>query len=308
MTLIPVFSGGTGRSGTTIVINLLNRHENIHSSMPREIRFLTDKAGLLDLNYRRESDKSPSLVNLVQRPAMFLLQQSSLGRRQIFLSRMQNLWWSTKGKNGNPRGLVQGIEREKLHELLGIFKSDLKSNMEEAGTQLFFRLATAQISKPNVRYFVDSTPANIANAEYISRLLPGSRFINMVRDGRDVAFSVCKQPFGPSDPVQALDWWKNRMLQGVKGIQGIDSKLSIDMRLEDLIEFKREESYARLLNFLELPDSERMREYFAQNMTTEKMHSGSWKKEVIDVGGFERRYSEILEELLDQGIEIDKFY
>jgi hypothetical protein len=54
MTLIPVFSGGTGRSGTTIVINLLNRHENIHSSMPREIRFLTDEAGLLDLNYRRE--------------------------------------------------------------------------------------------------------------------------------------------------------------------------------------------------------------------------------------------------------------
>jgi hypothetical protein len=38
------------------------------------------------------------------------------------------------------------------------------------------------------------------------------------------------------------------------------------------------------------------------------MHSGSWRKEVIDAGGFERRYSEILEELLEQGIEIDKFY
>ena len=308
MSLIPLFSGGTGRSGTTIIVNLLNRHENIHSSMPREIRYLTDKAGLLDLNYRRENDKNLSLTNIIKLPAMYLLQHSPYWKRKIFLARMQNSWWSTKGKNGNPRGLVQGIEREKLHELLDIFEKDSKVDLEEAAAQLFFQLAAAQISKPNVQYFADSTPANISNSEYITRLLPGSRFINMVRDGRDVAFSVSKQPFGPNDPVLALDWWKNRMLVSAKGIQKVSSKLSIDMRLEDLIEFRREESYTKILDFLELPDSERMREYFTLNMNTANMHAGRWKKEMVGASKFESRYSEILVELLEQGIVIEKFY
>jgi hypothetical protein len=49
----PVFIGGTGRSGTTILLNLLNRHPDFHASMPREIKYLTSRHGLVDIALTR---------------------------------------------------------------------------------------------------------------------------------------------------------------------------------------------------------------------------------------------------------------
>ena len=37
---IPIFIGGTGRSGTTIVGDLLNEHPEVRTSLPTEIRFI----------------------------------------------------------------------------------------------------------------------------------------------------------------------------------------------------------------------------------------------------------------------------
>ena len=44
-----ILSGGTGRSGTTIVGKLLTRHSKICISRPTEIKVLTSGNGLLDL-------------------------------------------------------------------------------------------------------------------------------------------------------------------------------------------------------------------------------------------------------------------
>ena len=39
---IPIFIGGTGRSGTTIVGDLLNEHPEVRTSLPTEIKFLSN--------------------------------------------------------------------------------------------------------------------------------------------------------------------------------------------------------------------------------------------------------------------------
>ena len=49
----PLFAGGSGRSGTTIIVNLLKSHPEIHSSLPREMKYLTSRYGLVDLNFGR---------------------------------------------------------------------------------------------------------------------------------------------------------------------------------------------------------------------------------------------------------------
>ena len=49
----PLFTGGSGRSGTTIILNLLKDHPQVHSSLPREIKYLTSRFGLIDLNFGR---------------------------------------------------------------------------------------------------------------------------------------------------------------------------------------------------------------------------------------------------------------
>jgi hypothetical protein len=67
----PVFIGGSGRSGTTVTLNLLQRHPQFHASLPREIKFLTSRHGLLDLVYTRpfsvEEDLHGYRYNVVTR-------------------------------------------------------------------------------------------------------------------------------------------------------------------------------------------------------------------------------------------------
>ncbi len=54
-----ILTGGTGRSGTTIVGLLISRHSQIALSRPTEIRLLTDGNGLLDLHLGRSAEHHP---------------------------------------------------------------------------------------------------------------------------------------------------------------------------------------------------------------------------------------------------------
>ena len=110
----PVFIGGTGRSGTTILLNLLNRHLDFHASMPREIKYLTSRHGLVDIALTRplaiEENLKAKRNNLIAR-VLPLLGKSKLS---LFESELLGPWWSETGKKGNQRGLIQGITREEL--------------------------------------------------------------------------------------------------------------------------------------------------------------------------------------------------
>ena len=51
----PIFIGGTGRSGTTILSKLLNQVDSVYT-IPQEIRFITDPDGILSLKHALVSD------------------------------------------------------------------------------------------------------------------------------------------------------------------------------------------------------------------------------------------------------------
>ena len=55
--MIPLFVGGTGRSGTTILLEYLSKNKLVYASNPIELRILTEQYGLLDL-YRTEDLES----------------------------------------------------------------------------------------------------------------------------------------------------------------------------------------------------------------------------------------------------------
>jgi hypothetical protein len=221
---------------------------------------------------------------------------------------MHRRWWNELGKKGKPRGLIQGINSDKLEEALDRFRRNHQSGDIAASRELFFELSKAQIKKPSVKYFVDSTPLNIQNAERISRLLPESLFINMIRDGRDVALSVSKERWGPNSPEDALEWWKARIEKSFHSLRDIPENNSLTLRLENLVEREREESYQKILNFLNLRESNELRTYFDEKLAPAKMSKGSWVKHVNDPKKFDARYSEILKSLSSKGIEIERYY
>ena len=62
------------------------------------------------------------------------------------------------------------------------------------------------------------------HAFHIKELLPDARFINVIRDGRDVALSISKERWGPNDAYAGLSWWANRVLKSSQALAMIDPK------------------------------------------------------------------------------------
>lgn len=304
----PLFTGGTGRSGTTIILNLLKNHPQVHSSLPREIKYLTARYGLIDLNFGRslslEEDFKSKRNNLAAR----ILNRFGKKKKDRFLINLNSKWWSEIGKKGKPRGLVQGITKEQLDLAVVNFKSYFNSDKKRASRAFFYEISAAQIEDKNVKYFADSTPLNMIQANYIYKLFPNAKFINMVRDGRDVALSVSKERWGPDDPHEALTWWAIRIEKAHNALLKVRAKDQMQMRLEDLIVNDRKQEYLRLLSFLEIEDHDLTREYFETQMLPEYMTQGEWQKEVKDPDLYNKKYESILKNLTAKGIEIAKYY
>ena len=304
----PLFSGGTGRSGTTAIVNLLNHHPQVHTSLPREIKYLTDRFGLLDLNFGRPIKFESNTEELVKRLLSnfgFIIGKSTTA---LFNQRMSTRWWQGVGKKGKPRGLCQSIEFSFLTSQLAEFNKIRKTDLYQASLNLYYDLSKAQIKKSNITYFADSTPGNIQNGNRIIKLLPNAYFINMIRDGRDVALSVTKERWGPDDPAKALKWWQKRIVLANQGLTKIAPERKLDLRLEDLIVYNRDQSYNSVLNLLGLADNPGLAAEFDKTFSKEKMSMGTWKNEVKSPAQFEKSYLKILKQLSDQGIEIKQYY
>jgi hypothetical protein len=299
----PVFIGGSGRSGTTVTLNLLQRHPQFHASLPREIKFLTSRHGLLDLVYTRpfsvEEDLHGYRYNLVSR-ILPLLRRDHM---EYFTNNLFNRWWSEEGKAGKARGLVQSVSLEVVENAHNEFIRTFALDRASAAREFFYSLADAQINK-DALYFGDSTPVNMMHADQIHELLPEARFINVLRDGRDVAVSISKERWGPNDPYEGLSWWANRVHRAAVALKRVDPNSVLQLRIEDLIVHEREKSYANLLNFLKLDDSEVLREYFAEQLTAEKLHTGRWRTEIKDSDRFNAKYKALCKKLLNKGIEV----
>ena len=304
----PLFSGGTGRSGTTAIVNLLNHHPQVHTSLPREIKYLTDRFGLLDLNFGRPirfESTAEALVKRLLGNTGFIVGKSA---STFFNQRMSNQWWQEVGKKGKPRGLCQGIEMSFFTSQLAEFNKVRKTDLYQASLNLYYELSKAQIKKSNISFFADSTPSNMQNGNRIIKLLPNAYFINMIRDGRDVALSVAKERWGPDDPAKALKWWQKRIVLAHQGLTQVTPEQKLYLRLEDLIVYNRDQSYNSVLNLLGLADIPELAAEFDKTFSKEKMSMGTWKNEVKSPAQFEKSYLKILKQLSDQGIEIKQYY
>ena len=304
----PLFTGGTGRSGTTILINLLKNHPQVHASLPREIKYLTSRFGLIDLNFGRPFRYEEDLKGVRNNIAANVI--NLLGKKKLdhFLIYLTNTWWSEIGKKGKPRGLVQGISKEQLNFAIENFEKYFAVDKNRASRAFFYEISKAQVSKKEVKYFADSTPVNMMQSDLLYRIFPNGKFINIIRDGRDVAFSVSKEKWGPNDPYKALDWWANRILVANQSLKKVRDEDQMQLRLEDLIVNHRDNEYIRILNFLEISDSSDTRNYFNTQMLQENMSQAEWKNLVKNPDLYNKKYESILKKLKAKDIEIAKYY
>jgi hypothetical protein len=104
------------------------------------------------------------------------------------------------------------------------------------GEALRFVLAApyaAYAAKDGKARWGDKTPHYVHHVEELLGLWPEARFVVLVRDGRDVALSLRRMPFGPNNAWAAAQWWARGIRAG-EAAQHAHPGQVLTVRYEDL--------------------------------------------------------------------------
>lgn len=299
--VIPVFVGGTGRSGTTVMGDLLGKHPDVRTSTPIEIKFLSNRSGLLDVVFGRDDATS-------KKDAISILHLRTYRKRKLrekekqaaiwaeFEDQVWNKWWDIDAPPPHGRGLTSGISRRNLENLMSSLRRDLKINRIWAARRFMKRFIALQDDAGDEKYWVETTPMNIPTADKLLLLFPSALFITMVRDPRDVIASLLTKNWGPTTPMEGLAWIEKRLTDGHNALKAVPTAQKITIALEDLAINNRETTYQKLQEFLTLSDSSHMREFFDNELTPKNASKGRWKDE-ISSPEFDAAYAQLLDRL-----------
>ena len=94
-----------------------------------------------------------------------------------------------------------------------------------------FRAYAALHGKPG---WGDKTPHYVAHIDEIKRVFPEARVVNLVRDGRDVALSLLRVPFGPANVWAAAHTWRAAVEAGERADVRYGGDVAT-VRYEDLV-------------------------------------------------------------------------
>lgn len=288
-----ILTGGTGRSGTTVVGKLLSRHSNVQLARPTEIKFLTSGNGLLDLVNNPKFSRTGKLI---------LGKNANFNR---FARDVKNKWWNRSAKRGGETGLFQGIDEVSLQELLQNLQNDIKVNRSIGAAHFMRGFIDYQLHNGDKSLWIDTTPPNLMRADEIAKILPGVKFVHMIRDGRDVSSSVVRELWGPKDYEEAIVWWGERMKKILKATAEISEQVH-HIWLEDLAVSNRANEFDGLLKFLRLDHEQKIDNYFEKEVLAEAVKTGRWVREVSDPNQFNATYQKILQQLYDLGLKPPK--
>jgi Sulfotransferase family len=107
----------------------------------------------------------------------------------------------------------------------------------------------------------DKTPAHVLCLPKLATLFPESRFVHIIRDGRDVASSYLDAAWGPTSIEEAAIHWKRFVTRGRQDGPGLGSSRYIEVHYEDFL--RDPVGTVRLLcDFIDLEFEETMLMYF----------------------------------------------
>lgn len=269
-----VFIGGTGRSGTHALAQLLGRHSR-YADVPIEARFHCNKRGMPDLLEGRITLRG-------------------------YLDKVRGFWWHRVRVDGQPRGLYNLLRQSEFDAALERFEAAFADDPVGACRLLYLDLLWPLAERRGKPGLVEMSSHNVREAQTIRRLFPQARIIHALRDGRDSASSVTSKTWGPRSIGAAIGWWADRLRAIEAGVRGSEDGAEFSVPadrfrvvlLDDLVGHEREATYTGLLSFLGIEDETGIRDFFEREMTPSRAHVGRWRTELHTPGRLwvQRRY------------------
>jgi hypothetical protein len=269
-----------------VIGDLLGNHSKIRTSTPIEIKFLTNRSGLVDVvfGYNQEIEKKSGKVSILNFRTYRKRKRKEKERFATILAEFNKFiwekWWDIDAPPPHGRGLVSGIFKIDLENLLSRLERELKINRKWAARRFMRAFISKQFGAGDEIYWVETTPMNIPEANKLQELFSNALFINMVRDPRDVIASLLTKKWGPTTPLEGLDWIEARLLAGHEALTAVQPEKKITIALEELAINNREATYKKLLSFLKISDEPAMQDFFTRSMTPDAATSGRWKAEI----------------------------
>ena len=275
------FVGGTGRSGTHVLGQLLSRNKLL-GLVPVEVRFHTDPDGF------------PGL----------LAGEVSLER---FMKRLRGFWW--KGfQTRRFRGMYRFVDRDRFDAAAGRFERSFGDDPEAACRALFLDLLSFRAEEQEQgRGIIEQSCDTVAQAPTLARLFPDARFIHVVRDGRDASASRVAQTRGlvrPRTRADGIAWWRERIEAIEQGANSIAPERLLTVSLDELLRIERSRVALRpLFRFCGAHVSKAPRRYYKNHMNREQANVERWQRGISDAKAarLDRLYAEALERLEAQG-------
>ncbi len=183
---------------------------------------------------------------------------------------------------GRQEKLAAFVRRDSLEAALRRFQTRAEDDPLAAGRELMQELFGGYAREQERRGWVEMTPINAMwGAPHLARLFPELRFLNVTRDGRDVASSLISVGWA-SDPLRALGWWEERMLRGHEQCRALPAGSLLTVRFERLLVEDREAGLQELLAFMEWEPEPSLHRFFIRRMPVEDAHVGRWKSHFTD--------------------------
>jgi hypothetical protein len=111
---------------------------------------------------------------------------------------------------------------------------------------------TAYARKCGKQRWGDKTPGYTRDVHILNELFPDAKYVHLVRDGRDAALSLLRQPWGPSDFLSALEEWNEVVGWSRKMCRMLPRDRYLEIRYEDLVN-DTEGVLRQITSFLSLP-------------------------------------------------------
>jgi hypothetical protein len=252
------FVGGTGRSGTHIVAQLLSRHGKLHG-IPVECRFHVDADGF------------PGLL-------------AGTTTKEAFIKRLRGFWW--KGFQTNRfRGMYRFVPRERFDAAVERFDAAFDGAPERACADLFWDLLWPEEAEGEVSGIVEQSCDTIAQAPTLLRLFPTAGFVHVVRDGRDASASRVSQTRGllaPRTRMQGIAWWEGRLRAMDAGARAIPAGQLAEISLDELLADGGGPMLEELFEVVRLRPGRRVQGFFADRMSLDDANAERWRRGISD--------------------------